>query len=103
MPRFLTRGVQVAVDIAVLSIAFWFAFLIRFEFAIPPLWLSVAAISWPFVLVVEYGMLIVFSVPKYSWRFISIREATRIGLAITLASAVLAIPRITDSASLDFL
>ena len=101
MSRYLTRGLQILMDLATLSAAFWLAFLIRFEFSIPSFWLRLALIAWPVVLLVEYGALLCFNVPRYSWRYVSIREAAQIGLAMAVASAVLLMPRVTGS--FDFL
>ena len=55
MSRYLTRGLQIAVDLGVLSVALWLAFLIRFEFAIPGVWFTVLLIAWPLVLAVPFG------------------------------------------------
>jgi FlaA1/EpsC-like NDP-sugar epimerase len=89
MPRYLTRGLQVIADLAVLSAAFWLGFLFRFEFAIPDYWVRVAAVNWPYVVALEYGILWLFAVPRYSWRFISLRETARIGVAAATSTAVL--------------
>ncbi|MGN6104856.1 MAG: polysaccharide biosynthesis protein [Kofleriaceae bacterium] len=89
MPRYLTRSLQVFLDFAVLSLSFWLGFLFRFEFQIPEYWARVAAISWPYVVLLEYGVLWLVGVPRYSWRYVSLRETLRIGLAIAGAGAVL--------------
>jgi FlaA1/EpsC-like NDP-sugar epimerase len=103
MSRYLTRGLQIAVDLCVLSAAFWLAFLIRFEFSIPSVWLWIALSAWPLVLAAEYGALLCFNVPKYSWRYVSIREASQIALAMAVASVLLLVPRITGTIDLLFL
>ena len=41
MPRLLNRGLQIVLDVAVLSIAYWLAFLFRLEFSLPRQWLNV--------------------------------------------------------------
>jgi FlaA1/EpsC-like NDP-sugar epimerase len=97
MPRYLTRGLQVVVDLAVLSAAFWLAFLIRFEFAIPRAWTETAFVMWPFVLVVEYFALVAFNVPRSSWRYISLREAAHIAVAGAVSTTLLLIPRLSDA------
>jgi FlaA1/EpsC-like NDP-sugar epimerase len=89
MPRFVRRSLQVAFDLAVLSAAFWLAFLFRFEFSIPHSWITSSMIGWPYVVLIEYAMLSALGVPRFSWRFVSIREAERIALAIALATAIL--------------
>src|SRR5687767_12715077 len=82
MSRVLTRGLQIAVDLAVLSLAYWAAFLFRFEFAIPRLWLETALLNWGYVVAIGYLTLVVFGVPRYSWRYISMTEMLRIGVAV---------------------
>ena len=88
MPR-LFRSIQAVFDLAVLSAAYWLAFLFRFEFSIPSVWLSSSLISWPYVVLIGYGALAVLGVPKLSWRYISLREAARIAFAGTFAFSIL--------------
>src|SRR5262245_13378026 len=82
MPRYLTRGLQVSLDTLVLSVAYWLAFLFRFEFQIPAYWARVAAVDWPYVVLVSYGVLMLYGVPRCSWRYVSIRETARIAIAM---------------------
>ena len=89
MPRYLTRGLQVVLDLAALSVAFWTAFLFRFELSLPFFWARVAAVNWPYVVALEYGVLWAFAVPRYSWRYVSLRETARIGLAVAASTLVL--------------
>lgn len=89
MPRIFTRGLQVTLDLAVLSIAFWLAFLFRFEFAIPREWLKVALTAWPYVVVIEYAVLAALGVPRFSWRYVSMRETVKISVAIAASTALL--------------
>lgn len=89
MPHLLTRGLRVALDLALVSVAFWAAFLFRFEFAVPAAWARVALANWPFVAVIEYGALLGFGVHRYSWRYMGLPETLRIGWAIALSTAVL--------------
>jgi FlaA1/EpsC-like NDP-sugar epimerase len=103
MSRYLTRGLQILIDLGVLSAALWLAFLIRFEFAIPPGWFVSALVAWPMVLAVEYSALLVYSIPKSSWRYVSMREALLIGAAMITASLVLVIPRISGEFDVLFL
>jgi FlaA1/EpsC-like NDP-sugar epimerase len=89
MPRLISRGLQVALDVFVLSLAYWLAFLFRFEFAIPRSWLQVLLITWPYALSLQYLALTLFGVPRMSWRYVSIRDAARVAYAITAATFVL--------------
>ncbi len=108
MPRLLSRGFQIAIDCLVLSLAFWLAFLLRFEAAIPSYWLRVALLSWPYAIIVQYGVLIIFGVPEFSWRYMGLRETRRIALAIAggcvaMFVARAAIPQVEDSLRLGHL
>src|SRR5687767_3973762 len=89
MSRYLTRGLQVVIDLAVLTVAYWAAFLFRFEFSVPPGWVRVAVLNWPYVILIQYTMLALLGVPNHSWRYVSMREMLRIGVAVTLWTGVL--------------
>jgi FlaA1/EpsC-like NDP-sugar epimerase len=93
MTRVLTRSLQVALDLLVLSAAYWLAFLFRFEFHIPALWMPVALTTWPYVLALEYGMLVMLGVPRFSWRYIGMREAVRIAQSMALCALVVGLVR----------
>lgn len=89
MPQLLNRSVQVALDVGVLSVAYWLAFLFRFEFALQHGWLSVLVLTWPYVIALEYGVLAIVGVPRMSWRYVNIGDAVRVLLAVFIATAVL--------------
>jgi len=89
MPRILRQSVQAAFDLAVLSAAYWLAFLFRFEFAIPVPWLSAALLGWPQVVGIEYVVLHALGVPRFSWRYVSIRDSAKIAIAVGIATALL--------------
>ena len=74
MPRFFRRSLQVVFDLAVLSCAYWLGFLFRFEFSLPSAWLASSLVGWPYVVLIEYALLSALGVPRYSWRYISMRE-----------------------------
>ncbi|MEZ4365367.1 MAG: nucleoside-diphosphate sugar epimerase/dehydratase [Kofleriaceae bacterium] len=89
MSRYLTRGLQVIGDLLTLSIAYWLAFLFRFEFRLPGVAGHMALLSWPYVIALEYAVLTALGVPRFSWRYVSLREMQRIAAAIVVATAVL--------------
>jgi FlaA1/EpsC-like NDP-sugar epimerase len=103
MPRFLRRGLQVAFDLAVLSCAYWLAFEFRFEFSVPRPWLLPALLGWGYVVPIEYLLLTAFGVPRYSWRYISIRDTARIALTMVLATMLLVTIRLAPPARLEIL
>ncbi len=89
-PRLLNRSVQVTLDVAVLSIAYWLAFLFRFELALTSDWFRVLVTTWPYVVLLQYAGMTLFGVPKMSWRYISIGDAARVFLAVMASTAALA-------------
>jgi FlaA1/EpsC-like NDP-sugar epimerase len=94
MPRLINRGLQVVLDVAVLSLAYWLAFLFRFEYAIPRAWMDVLLITWPYVVVLQYASLAFFGVPRMSWRYVSIRDAARVAYAVAAAAAIMVATRL---------
>src|SRR4051812_23355513 len=92
--RILNRSFQTALDILILSLAYWLAFLFRFEFSIPPAWLRVLLTTWPYVVLLHYVGLVVFGVPRMSWRYISIGDVARISIAVTASTALLSSIRV---------
>ena len=92
--RYLTRSLQAFVDVTVLSVAYWLGFLFRFELTLPAYWGRVAVVNWPYVVGFEYGLLVLLGVTRYSWRYVSLRDTIRIGLAVALSTAVLVAFRI---------
>jgi FlaA1/EpsC-like NDP-sugar epimerase len=89
MPRFLNRSMRIALDIGVMSLAYWVAWLFRFEFTIPTVAVDVALLTWPCVIAIQYGAIQVFAVPRMAWRYISIRDAQRVLVSTTVATALL--------------
>ncbi len=89
MSRFLNRGTQVVLDFAVLSLAYWLAFLFRYEFQLPHQAAKLLFFTWPYVVLFQYVMLSVHGVPRFAWRYVSIREAQWVVSAIAASTAVL--------------
>jgi FlaA1/EpsC-like NDP-sugar epimerase len=89
MSRYLTRGLQVVIDLVAISIAYWLAFLFRFEFSIPRPYVQVALMNWGYVVLLQYAVLAGFGVLRYSWRYVSMREMIRIAVAVATSTAVL--------------
>lgn len=85
----ILRWTQVAIDFVVLSAALWLAFFVRFEGDIPsPMWRRLMLL-WPYVVGLQYVLLAVVGVPRFSWRFIGLREAVRIAGAVLAGSLIL--------------
>jgi FlaA1/EpsC-like NDP-sugar epimerase len=88
------RSAQVAIDVFVLSLALWLAFQVRFEWQVPQVMLQPLLFMWPYVVALQYTLLALFGIPRFSWRYIGLREAMHIGAATVLASGILMVVRV---------
>ena len=89
MSRIINRGIQLAIDVAVLTIAFWFAFLLRFEGDIPTQMLKRATFLTPYVVFFQYTVLYLFGVPRQVWRYVALRELGQVVKAVLASALVL--------------
>lgn len=87
MNRLLARGTQVALDVMVLASALTLAFLLRFDWSPPQPMLHRLIISLPYVVAFQYALLAAFGIPKFAWRYVGLREATRILGAMAVSTA----------------
>jgi FlaA1/EpsC-like NDP-sugar epimerase len=94
----LIRGTQVIIDLLALSVAIWLGFFIRFDWEVPPLMLRSLLYLWPYVVGIQYTCFFAFGVHRYVWRYVGLREVSRILLASAAATLVL----LTLRASLTF-
>jgi FlaA1/EpsC-like NDP-sugar epimerase len=90
----LNRSLQLALDVAILSLAYWLAFLFRFELNLKSTWFRVLATTWPYVIVLQYAGLLAFGVPRMSWRYVSIGDAARVLVALATSTVVLVAVRL---------
>jgi len=65
------------------------AFAIRFDWDIPPPMLSPLLTSLPYVVALQFSVLSFFGVPRFSWRYIGLREITTILQALLISAFVL--------------
>ncbi|MBN2361558.1 MAG: polysaccharide biosynthesis protein, partial [Deltaproteobacteria bacterium] len=93
MSRYVARGAQIFIDLGALSAAYWLAFLFRFEFAPSYTWYKLLFFTWPYVVIFKYLLLVLFGVPRFSWRYVSLREVKVVAAALGMATAVLAAMR----------
>jgi FlaA1/EpsC-like NDP-sugar epimerase len=95
MSRLFIQSARIFVDLAVLSAAYWLAFLLRFEFDLKLDNLKLLFFTWPYVVIFQYLVLVLFRVPAFSWRYVGVREAQRIFLALGAATLVLMAMRLS--------
>ena len=88
MTVFLNRTTQVIVDFAVLSLALWAAFYIRFDGTPPFLMFKRLIFVWPWVVGIQYASLMIFGAHRFAWRFVGLREALRIFMALGSAATL---------------
>lgn len=97
------RSVRVAVDVAVLSTGLCAAFYLRFDGSVPPEMVTRLMLCWPYVVALEYGLLALWGIPRFSWRYVGLREVIRILQATLIATAILAAVRLLGAGLLrDF-
>jgi FlaA1/EpsC-like NDP-sugar epimerase len=83
------RWMQVVIDLSVLSSALSLGFLIRFDWDVPlVMWRSLLVLG-PYVVGIEYLTLFAHGVPRYVWRYVGLREVSRILLASAVATLLL--------------
>jgi len=87
--RLLSRTLQITLDILVLSVAYWLAFLFRFEFRIPHEWMRVLLTTWPYVVLLHYIGLSLFGVPRMSWRYVGIGDVGAVMFGLAASTAIL--------------
>ena len=85
---------RIVIDATVLIVAFVAAFLIRFDGEIPAAMLARLFLTGPYVVGFEYGVLVAFGVHRFAWRYVGLREASRILVATASAFAALLFLRI---------
>ncbi len=82
------RPVQYVLDLIVLAAAFFVAYAIRFEFAIPPDILARSLQQLPVVVLIQFGTLSAFGIYFFIWRYVGIAEVH----AFTKAALVNLVP-----------
>ena len=89
MPRFLGRSLRTVFDLGVMSLAYWAAWLFRFEFQLPAVVLAVALLTWPCVIGLQYAVLVAIGVERIAWRYINMRDSVRVLIATVIAATAL--------------
>jgi len=84
----LTRQVQFVMDLLVLVSAFFIAYLLRFDFHISEIWLVPSLTQLPYVVLVQFAVLILTGVYSFVWKYVGLAEVK----AFLVAAAMSAIP-----------
>ncbi len=94
MGRTVAKTLQASTDLAVLAMAYALAFLIRFDWEPPMAMITRLLVTGPVVVVLQYGALVAFGIPRFAWSYVGLRETTRIFGALLVASSLLALLRL---------
>lgn len=94
MSRLASNAARHFVDILVLFGAFVVAFLVRFDGDLPYEYLKRLLFWTPYVVALQWGVLLLTGVHRFAWRYVGLREVWRIGLALGLSSAALLAARL---------
>ncbi|MFA9472317.1 MAG: nucleoside-diphosphate sugar epimerase/dehydratase, partial [Deltaproteobacteria bacterium] len=101
MSRFKTRTSQFLIDVSVLLLAFFLAMLVRFDWDVPSVMFRQLVIVLPYVVLLQYAFLSGFGITRFSWRYIGLRDAVRIFVAIAFATALLISLRLVSPLLVD--
>ena len=101
MNKLLNRTTQNVLDVIVLSFVFWLAVGLRFDWQPGDDMLERHLVAWPYVVTLEFMTLLAFRVTRFSWRYVGLREANRIAIAVAASSSVLIIVRLVAGAYTD--
>ncbi len=86
---------QFTLDIAVLIIAFVFAYLLRFEFAVPEREVNNALQQLPYVVLVQLAALALAGVYSFIWRYVGLGEVKAFLYAAIWSALVLSVLRLS--------
>ena len=99
--RQVIRTIQFGLDLTALTLAFLAAYLLRFEFQVPPDALAAAKVQLPMVVGIQLLTLFLFGVYRFIWRYVGMAEIrTFVACAVTSALPVLVL-RLVLPASLQ--
>jgi dTDP-4-amino-4,6-dideoxygalactose transaminase len=101
--KLLSAPLRFGLDAASLTAAVTGAYLLRFDFAVPPAQLETALIRFPLMASIFSLGLILFGEPRAVWRYVGRKEAWMLARAFGLSGAVLLVVRFLLPKSLSVL
>ncbi|MCO6511312.1 MAG: polysaccharide biosynthesis protein [Aridibacter famidurans] len=91
---YLRRPVQLIADVAILSGAFWFAYLLRFDFNIPGHYRASAINQLPFVVFIQFASLFAAGAYSIIWRYVSLEDIKAFLKAAVISGTILLVIRL---------
>lgn len=92
----MARQLQTLLDLFALSAAYWAAFLLRFDGDLPLQMWKRLFFTWPYVVILEFTVLLLFNIPRFSWRHFGLREAISVGWATAVTALTLLTLRVAS-------
>lgn len=93
-PILLTRRVQFVLDVLVLALAFFAAYLLRFDFRVPADYVTRALIQVPLVVLLQFSVLLLLGTYSFVWRYVGLRELDTFLRAAALSALPLVVLRL---------
>lgn len=84
-------GAEIAIDVVLLTTAYYLAYVVRFEGLDESAWLYLFTGSVPLVVGAQLGAMVVFGVYRTLWRYLTIGDVVLIVRALTVGSAAAAL------------
>ncbi|REJ76351.1 MAG: polysaccharide biosynthesis protein [Acidobacteria bacterium] len=91
---YLRRPVQLLADVTILGAAFYFAYLLRFDFNIPENYQGYAINQLPFVVLIQFASLMFVGAYSIIWRYISLEDIKSFLKAALISSIILLVIRL---------
>ncbi len=92
--RLASRTTQTTVDLAILSLAFWAAWVVRFDGQLPLQSFKRALFAWPYLVALEFAVLVLFAIPRFAWRYVGLKETIRVAQAFAIVAGILFLTRV---------
>lgn len=100
---YLSRGVQYALDLTALVVAFALAYLLRFDFEVPQEYLLPALVQLPLVVALQFVVIISLGIYNFVWRYVGMTEVRTFLRAAVYSSLPLVLLRLSVPDSLALL
>jgi FlaA1/EpsC-like NDP-sugar epimerase len=89
MRRFANRTGQLLIDVGLLAIAYICAYLLRFEGRVPVEMVRTLALTLPYVVALQYGLMFAYGVPRLAWRYVGLPDVAQIAKVIGIGVLIL--------------
>lgn len=97
MIRLATRATQIIIELSILAAAFALAFCARFDWMPPHQMVKRLTFTLPYVVLLQYLVLVIAGMHRAAWRYVGLRDATRIFVSVAASSVVLLAARAVAS------